>query len=40
MATYDFPQQTHGRMWDDILGGREFVLAGDFNAHSPVWYSL
>ena len=24
-------------LWDDILGDGDCILAGDFNAHSPVW---
>lgn len=26
-------------MWGDILGDGDCILAGDFNAHSPVWNS-
>lgn len=27
-------------LWDDILGDGDCIVAGDFNAHSPVWNPL
>ena len=26
--------------WDSILAGRDIILAGDFNTHSPIWNPL